>query len=109
MNATIRRILEGYTGAHRPYHTPLPPLLEEWHCYTTDGGHSIVVLLSAYLDQAWRAESANELSNLLVPAPVKSVLRSYFDQTLLGVTYVVTNLPYDQTYGLVTPPDDDEY
>lgn len=97
----IARALGGLLVPGRRYPRPLPPELERWYCYTADGGHSIAVVLA----QHYR-EDAADLTDQLVPAPVRSVLRAGYT---IRRGYVVCDLPYDPDLGLTTPPEDDEY
>lgn len=97
---SIARALGPYLDPYRAYPTPLPDDIGQWHCYTRDGGHSIVVVLARdYRDEG-------DLTGSLVPAPVKSVLRAGYE---LRRGYVVVDLPYDPDLGLVTPAEEDEF
>ncbi len=99
----IARTLAGYLVAGREYHTPLSPALAEWHCYTSDGGHSILALLA---ESAGAAFTSHAVADHLVPCPVKAVLRTGYT---LQRGYVVVDLPYDQQLGLLTEAGDDEF
>ena len=81
------------------YHSPLPPELADWYCYTTDGGHSILVLIEGEFDEhapGWKQ---------LCPAPVKSVMRSY---RKIG-DFIAAPLEYSSEVGLLTYAEDDEF
>lgn len=93
-----------YVVAGRTYPRPLPPELAPWHCYTADGGHSLVVLLAAHAGDYDKPGA--DIGQHTVPAPVKSVLRAGW--TVRADGFLVTDLPYDERIGLVTDPDDDE-
>jgi hypothetical protein len=95
----VQQMLEGYLVAGKSYPQPLPPALQAWYCYTSDGGHSILCAIAS------RYRKGTDSSGFLVPAPVKSVLRGYTEQD----GYIVVDLPYDSQVGLVTPGEDDEY
>lgn len=88
----------------RTYPRPLPEEIAPWHCYTLDGGHSILVVLD--LGDLGDKPSREQLETNLCPAPVKAVERAGW-RVVDG--YVVAKLPYDPQLGLVTDPDDDEY
>lgn len=95
----IREQLGRYLVEGVRYHSELPAELAAWYVYTSDGGHSIVAVLAATMS------GAADLTRLLVPVPVRSVLRGYE----LRDGYVVVDLPYDPALGLLTPAEDDEY
>jgi hypothetical protein len=84
----------------RAYPRPLPDELRPFHCYTVDGGHSIIVILTNVIPpgkDAW---------GYAVPAPVKTVLRAgWFMRD--GLPWV--SLPYDENLGLLTPDEETEY
>lgn len=97
----IRRVLGAfYTPAPAYLRVPLPQDLVEWHCYATDGGHSILIVLPGDYQQG------ADLTGLLCPAPVKSVLRAGWERR---GEYVVCNLPYDSERGLAFDPEDEEF
>ena len=98
--AAIIAQLELPLVAGKAYPKPLPAELQPWYVYTADGGHSIVVVLTP------ASTPIENVLDLLVPAPVKTVLRVGY-QVIEGLIYA--NLPYDSTLGLLTEPDDDEY
>ncbi|MFD8560604.1 hypothetical protein ACFV1N_25305 [Streptosporangium canum] len=78
----------------------MPAELAPWHCYTKGGGHSILVLLAKFAGEG-------NPEDYLVSAPVKSVLGAGWQVRDDG--FVVTNLPFSEEIGLITPPGDDEY
>ena len=82
----------------RKYHSPLPKELEQFYCYTKDGGHSILVVLPS---------NPGPMEKYGVPAPVKAVLRK--GHTLTDEGYVCCDLPYSQEWGLICDPDDSEF
>lgn len=96
-------VLNNMVSADKIYPQPLPRALADWYLYTADGGHSIGVVLPATQAQF----PGEPLDDLLVPAPVKAVLRVGYRVDAQG--YIWCELPYDATLGLVTEPDDDEY
>jgi hypothetical protein len=101
MNAReiIHQILDAYLVAGKTYPRPLPKELQEWYCYTVDGGHSIVCAIKRLYQPNATPDT------FLVPVPVKSVLRGYTEQD----GYILVDLPYDSQIGLMTPGEDDEY
>lgn len=100
----ITASLGGMAVYNRPYGRALPEELAPWHCYTLDGGHSILVVLDdATLSDA---PSMQQIMDNLVPAPVKAVERAGW-RMLDG--FVLCKLPYDPELGLMTDPEDDEY
>lgn len=85
-----------------PYHSSLPPELEEWHCYTIDGGHSIYCLVKSLADKAFET---NRVDDYMVAISVKTVLRGY--QMREG--YVVVDAVYDSLVGVECIEDDFEF
>lgn len=95
----VAQLLKDWLDPERQYPQRLPAELNSWYGYTTDGGHSILCLLKKdYVP-------GQDLTERLLPVPVKTVLRGY---EILG-GYVVINVPYDPDIGLLTQPGDDEY
>jgi hypothetical protein len=101
----IAKSLGGYLVAGRPYPAALPPELAPWHCYTVDGGHSLFVLLAAMADDYDRPGA--DPAEYGVAAPVKAVLRAGW--TVREDGFVVTDLPFSPSLGLVTDSGDDEF
>lgn len=99
-SATIRKVLGEFYRPAPPYHSPLPAELSAWHCYASDGGHSILVVLPSDY------RNAGDLTGALCPAPVRAVLHAGY-QVRRG--YVVCDLAYSSALGLMTDPADDEY
>jgi hypothetical protein len=97
---TIRRVLGEFYGGEVPYHSSLLNELASWHCYATDSGHNILIILPMDYDDT------SDLTGKLCPAPVKAVLRTGY-QIRRG--YVVCDLPYSPDVGLLTDPADDEW
>jgi len=97
---TIDAVLGRIAVPGRRYPRPLPVDLAPWYTYTVDGGHSILVLLDNDL-----VDTGDPLDRL-VPAPVRAVLRAGYR---LEGGYVVTDLPYDVTLGLIADEGDDEF
>jgi hypothetical protein len=96
----IEQLLGSSLVAGKTYPRPLPEELQQWYCYTIDGGHSVLCALSsAYAPGA-------DPASFLVPAPVKSVLRAGYSQQ---DGYIVVDLPYDSQIGLRTAVEDEEY
>lgn len=101
----IHDTLAAYLVPNKRYPQPLPPPLARWYCYTTDGGHCIVVVLKS----AWDTHRGDgtPITDYLVPAPVKTVLRTGYTETPDG--FLICDLPYDDDLGLITQEGDDEY
>lgn len=105
-NQIVRRVCGEFYVPGKSYHSPLPQELQNWYAYCSDGGHCIVCCLE---QDAWQVES--DLTNYLLPVPVKTVLRKY--ETLQNylvndLCYIVVNIPYSSEIGLTTPPEDEE-
>ncbi|MEU6070525.1 hypothetical protein ABZ864_40325 [Streptomyces sp. NPDC047082] len=100
----ITRSLGAMVDLDRRYARQLDPEIAPWHCYTLDGGHSILVVLDH--GKLGDRPTSKELEDNLVPAPVKTVERVGW--RLVG-GYVVCKLPYHPVLGLITPESDDEY
>ncbi len=83
----------------KSYPKPLPAELERWYCYPIDAGHSIVCVLKEHY------QTNTDLTNSLIPIPVKSVLRGYEVQG----DYVIVDLHDDPDLGPIVPEGDDEY
>jgi hypothetical protein len=86
----------------KSYHSPLPADITPWHCYTIDGGHSILALI----DGQFHADDP-ALWESLCPFPVKTVLRGY--RAHCGFVVATTGFNYDEEIGLVTDPEDNEF
>lgn len=84
-------------GAHYP--TTLPAELAPFYCYPVDGGHSLLVLPTAFAGQ-------RPVEEYLVPIPVKTVLRLGWNMQA-GVPLVAVE--YDTQLGAVTPAEDEEW
>jgi hypothetical protein len=83
----------------KKYPAPLPAELADWYCYTSDGGHSILVLIEGEFDEekpVWQE---------LCPAPVKAVLRDY---RAVG-EFIAAKLKYDSEIGLISDWQDEEF
>jgi hypothetical protein len=102
----IQRILSGYLVEGRAYHSPLPDDRAPWHCYTNDGGHSIVCLLEGHYET-----DSGPLYQYACPVPVKAVIRAGWRMVRGegGLLYPVVAQRYDPDIGLITDPGDDEY
>ena len=96
---TIEEVLGEFLVKGKRYPSQLPPNLEEWYCYTSDGGHSILCLLEGLIE-------GGELWQQLCPVPVKTVLRGWRVQD--GFLVATTGFQYDEKIGLITDPEDDE-
>ena len=83
----------------KSYPRELPVELQPWHGYCNDGGHCIVCCLKEDF------QPGEDLTIKLVPAPVKTVLRCYE----IREGYVVVDIPYSPTLGLMAPPEDNEF
>jgi hypothetical protein len=97
----IEKFFEGtsFLVRGKKYPAPLPAELVDWHCYTSDGGHSILVLIDGEFDEekpVWQE---------LCPAPVKSVLRDY---RAVG-EFIAAKLKYDSEIGLISDSQDEEF
>lgn len=97
----IEAALGSYLVPGKRYPQELPVDLAPWYCYTADGGHSILCVLRIHYT------AGGNLTDVLVPAPVRAVLRVGYEISPEG--FVITDLPYDRSIGLVTQPGDDEY
>jgi hypothetical protein len=104
VNMNMKRIIEAQLMKHvqhgKSYPKPLPKELEDSYCYTKDGGHSIIVAL----ENQWRV--GKPIPDILVPAPVKTVLRLGWR---IKDGYVWATIPYDNKFGLQVESGDDEY
>jgi hypothetical protein len=95
----IRKVLGPWYVSGKQYHSPLPPDLDEWYCYPSDSGHSILCVLQGIY------KGGEDPTDYMVPVPVKAVLRRY----ILHKGFVFVDLPYDPELGLITEEGDDEY
>lgn len=100
---TIDKVFAGtpFLVRGKAYHSTLPADLAPWYCYTQDGGHSILCLLEGSF------EEGEDLTEALIPAPVKTVLRGYRLQG--GYVVATTGFQYSEEVGLITDPKDDEF
>ena len=96
----IAHILGSYRVLGKTYSHKLPSELAEWYCYTSDGGHNILVAVKSCY------RSGSSPNTFLVPIPVKTVRR-------LGYTvdheFIVVDVPYDSQTGAKVSPDEEEY
>jgi hypothetical protein len=81
------------------YHSDLPNELSTLYLYPYDSGHSILCVLKT----DWDLDV--DKTQLQVPVPVKTVLRGYE----IRDSFVVVDVPYDETLGLRAPVQDHEY
>jgi hypothetical protein len=81
----------GFLVRGKSYPAELPAVVEDYYCYTTDGGHSILCLIEGQFDY-----QARELWKSLCPVPVKHVLRGH--RVHAGFPVVVAE--YDPEVGL---------
>ncbi len=101
--AIVTRVVGVYAAPTTTYPTLLPDDLRDLYVYTVDGGHSIFIAPR----EAQAQFPGAPVVDLLVPAPVRAVLRAGWTVDVAG--YVWCDLPYDATLGLLTEPEDDEY
>jgi hypothetical protein len=95
----VRQLSGAYYVEHKSYYTDLPTEVLPWYVYLSDCGHNIVCIL------AKDYQEETELTQFLIPIPVKTVLRDY--QIKNG--YVVVDLPYSSEEGLLISEEDDEF
>jgi hypothetical protein len=107
--------LERYVVPGRHYPAPLPPALEASYCYTSDGGHSVIVVLeNEYPAAAAEQDPLVPISDYLVPAPVRTVLRRGYTVRNHLIECEVRPLvwcriPHSRETGLLTEEADDEF
>ncbi len=101
-NDIIDRLYKGapYVLRDKQYPSPIPDDIKHLYCYITDSGHSILALV-----EGEDYESEPDLIELLVPCPVKTVLRT----TKRYKGFPVVACPYDDVLGLQPPDEDVEY
>lgn len=92
--------LEGWVIPGRDYPGVLPEGVRKFHCYTRDGGHSLLVVL----ENEYRHGEPPE--RFVVAAPVKMVLREGY-RSENG--YLWARLPYIEGTGLVVREEDVEF
>ena len=97
----IKHTLQWWYVDGKQYHTKLSADLASWYCYISDGGHSILCILSKDI----RTVRKSDRNEYLVPVPVKTVMRGYKVED----EYVVVDVPYDQRMGLIAPVEDTEF
>jgi hypothetical protein len=106
MNATLKQLRDNTIGAYEKlgmrYHSKLPVELDLWYCYLPDAGHSILCALEQHFKSGMSLEGIGEI---LIPLPVKTVLRSY---RLSDGVPVVSGVEYDSMVGAMTPEEDGE-
>lgn len=107
--------LEKYVIPGKQYPVPLPPELESSYSYLLDGGHSIIVVLeNEYRAATTDPDALVPLSDYLVPAPVRTVLRQGYTvkQHLIECevrSLIWCRIPYSPELGLLTEEGDDEF
>lgn len=82
----------------RRYWTELPTDLAPWYCYTTNGGHSIAVLLACQAED--HAHGGADPAAFLISAPVRAVLRAGWSKRADG--FVVSDLPHGRQLMVAT-------
>jgi hypothetical protein len=94
---------KGLPLSSRPYQGSMPPALAPWHVYVADGGHSIIAILQQHEYDAF----VDDPAKMLMPIPVKSVLRGYevYDGYIIASS---PDLEYSSLFGLICPPEDTE-
>ncbi|MFV5996129.1 hypothetical protein ACNPQM_27910 [Streptomyces sp. NPDC056231] len=106
----VRRELElqKITADDRPYPSQLPAELAPWHHYTPHGGHCLMVMVPLVEQGQIVLTGSNEgvLTGKLVSAPVKSVVSAGWE---MKNKYIHTPLRYDEAFGLLTDPRDEEF
>ena len=83
----------------KTYPSALPPDLAPWYVYPADSGHSLMAIPKSL-------HGTNAPEDLLVPVPVRTVLREGWE-THDG--WLVVPAHYDPDLGLVVPDDDMEF
>ena len=81
------------------YPAKLPDPLQVWYCYVPDSGHCIMTAVESLYSPG--ADPAT----FLVAAPVKAVLRDWHSDG----GFVVADLPYDASFGVMTDDTDTEF
>jgi hypothetical protein len=105
----------GHMSREAEYSRQLDPELERWHCYPSDGGHSILCVLAERVldeDGELTVEEDEQLLGHFLPVPVKTVLKHehhLIHTRLCGEVVVVAGLDYDSRWGLVVDSEDEEY
>jgi hypothetical protein len=106
----VRRELQlrKITPDDRPYPGQLPAELAPWHHYTSDRGHCLMVMVPLVEHQQIVPAGNNEfvITGRLQSASVKSVLSTGWE---MKNRYIHTPLRYDEDFGLLTDPGDDEF
>lgn len=91
--------LTRYVNLFKTYPTELPEELKPYYCYTVDGGHSLIALLTQFANK-------KKKDGYLVPACVKTVLRNGYE---IKDGYLICDIPYNKDTGLEEPEEDFEY
>lgn len=81
------------------YPKPLVEDLKPWYVYIEDSGHCLLAVLEQF------SHSDREISTHMMAVPVLSVLRGYE----IRDGYIIVDLPYHATRGLLVPSEDEEY
>lgn len=95
----VRLVCGEFYVEGKQYPKPLPSEIEQWYGYCSDSGHNLICCLA----QDYQEEQ--DLTQNLIPVPVKAVLKEYE----IKDGYVVVDLPYSSELGLLTNPEDDEF
>ncbi len=86
------------------YHIPLPPEIENWYVYTPDDGHSILVI-SNDLESEITEDRDSSYLDLLIPCPVKTVLRGY--RVNEDGVIIAEHAGYSEEFGLIISDSSD--
>ena len=98
----VKQLLEENVEPGIKYHSPLPGDISPWYVYTRSSGHRILCVLKKSLSENM-AEA--DYRNMLVSAPVKTVLKCYTIQD----GFVIIDYEYNADTGFVTELEDREY
>lgn len=98
----IKKLLDENIETGVKYHRPLPADISQWYVYTRISGHRILCVLKKNLTGNM---SQDDYENLLVSAPVKTVLKGY----TLENGFVIIDCEYDTDNGFITEQEDREF
>lgn len=85
-----------------PYHSELPKELAPYHVWVPDCGHSIMCVLTQFIDEA----KVGKISDYQLPVPVKYVLQKGYT---VHPNCIEVNVPYNKELGLYIEGDYEEW
>jgi hypothetical protein len=98
----VKKLLEENVETGIKYHSPLPADISPWYVYTRSSGHRVLCVLRKNISGDM---TESDYRQMLVSAPVRTVLRGYAIQD----GFVVIDSGYDDETGFTAEQEDREF